>query len=468
MSKILIVDDDKMMCRALCEAIQGMGFTAEAAHSLKTGLEMSRAGDYAVVILDVWLPDGNGLDILPRIKEGFSAPEVIILTGSGDPDGAELAVRCGAWSYITKPPTLSKIRLPVQRALEYHRTKRPELPPMTLKRSGIVGECRLMLECLERIGQASQTQSSVLITGETGTGKELFARAIHDNSDRRDKAFVVVDCAALPENLAESILFGHEKGSFTSADRKFEGLIKLADNGTLFLDEVGELPLSVQKTFLRVLQTRAFRPVGGAHEVGSDFRLVAATNKDLEDMVEAGGFRRDLLFRLRTVTVSLPSLRDRGRDVRKLFQHFLGKYCRLMDLPMKRVSSEYLDGLMAYDWPGNVRELINCVESSLSTAGRDMILFQKHLPMDIRIKLARSALQEGPGHNPEDPAPDFGGNGFPMLKDYRTEVLARVEERYLRELMSRASGRVGEACAMSGLSRARLYALMKRHGVSRT
>ncbi len=466
MNNILVVDDDKLMSGALSSAIQSMGYEAQVAGTLKKGLEMAARGDFNVVILDVRLPDGNGLEALARFKECLSSPEVIILTGAGDPDGAELAIRSGAWSYITKPPTLNKIRLPVQRAVEYHRERMPNMPPLTLKRSGIIGESRAITSCLEQVGQTAVTEANVLITGETGTGKELFARAVHDNSPRTNGPFVVVDCTSLPEKLVESELFGHERGAFTGADAKHEGLVKQAHNGTLFLDEIGELPLTIQKAFLRVLQDRRFRPVGGTKEVSSDFRLVAATNRNLEHMVARGLFRQDLLFRLRTITLDLPPLRDREGDVKKLCRHFAAKFSRGKK-PAARTSAEFLDAMAQYDWPGNVRELINALESSLSVAGDDPILFQRHLPTDIRVSLARSSLTAV--HENREPEDHFilDPKNFPKLKDHRAEVLARIERRYLRELLSVADDDIREACSMSGLSRARLYALLKEYGLSR-
>lgn len=264
MGNVLVIDDDKNVCTAISNAVERMGHKTVHALTLKEGLEKACSDSFDVVFLDVQMPDGNGLDILPPIRGTPSSPEVIIITGFADPDGAELAIKNGAWDYIEKPCSVQEMTLPFIRALEYREEKKAAKVPVALKREGIVGSSPKLGACLDLLPQMSNSVANVLITGETGTGKELFARAIHENSPRAGKNFVVVDCAALPDTLVESVLFGHQKGAFTGADKAQDGLVKQADRGTLFLDEVGELPLSIQKSFLRVLQERRFRPVGGA------------------------------------------------------------------------------------------------------------------------------------------------------------------------------------------------------------
>lgn len=467
MATILIIDDDEQLCTALALVIERMGYEVTSAHTLASGLKHLEANETDVVILDIRLPDGDGLEALPKIRDSLGAPEVIILSGAGDPDGAELAIRNGAWSYIAKPPTLSKIQLPVQRAVEHHERKKSLQPPMALKREGIVGESRSILTCLDMVAQASISEASVLVTGETGTGKELFARAIHANCGRRDKPFIVVDCAAIAENLVESMLFGHEKGAFTGADKRSPGLIKQADGGVLFLDEVGEMPISIQKSFLRVLQDGCFRPVGGSREEKSDFRLVAATNRDLEEMVSVWQFRQDLLFRIRTMTIDLPPLRERHGDVKRLAAHFADRHCKALRQDPKAISTDMFESLEQYHWPGNVRELGSALEHSVTAAGEEPVLQPRHLPMNIRVQLARQSLSAGGKNNGQVERRRLTRENFPQLKEFRAEALAELERQYLGDLMSISGGDIPAACDLSGLSRARLYALLKQYGISR-
>ena len=273
---------------------------------------------------------------------------------------------------------------------------------------------------------------------------------------RAENNFVVVDCTALPETLVESVLFGHEKGAFTGADRAQVGLVKHAHGGTLFLDEIGELPLGVQKAFLRVLQEHRFRPVGAEREVESNFRLIAATNRDLDRMVEEGTFRSDLLFRVRTLTIELPPLSARKEDIKELAMYHMARVCERYQIGTKGFSPEVFDALMAYEWPGNVRELVNAIERAISDAYQEPTLFPKHLPLDLRVKIARSSVEKE-AHRPADGAAPLG-----TLAEYRQEM----ERRYLQDLMLRTNGKIREACRVSGLSRSRLYVLLKEHNLS--
>jgi two-component system NtrC family response regulator len=466
MAKLLVVDDDRLVQDSLCQVIQKMGHEASIATSVGEALEKVRSGSFDIVFCDVRMPDGSGLDILPEIRAGCPAPEVIIITGYGDPDGAELAIKKGAWDYVEKPLSVKDVMLSIERALQYREKKQPVSQPVALKVEGIVGTSPKLRACLDTLALASSSDANVLITGETGTGKELFAWAIHKNSSRAERSFVVVDCAALPETLVESTLFGHVRGAFTGADKPREGLVKQADGGTLFLDEVGELSVSIQKAFLRVLQERRFRPVGGGQEVTSDFRLIAATNRRLESEIKSGGFREDLLFRLRTLVLELPPLRDMKEDIRDLVLFYMVKFCEQYNVPMKSFSPEFHGVLMAYDWPGNVRELIQALEKAVVSAKDEPVLFPKHLPEHIRVHLARAAVLQR--RSPE-PLPQEGleaSDTSVSLKDFRDAGLARVEKDYLGSLMRRAHGNVGEACRASGLSKSRLYALLKKYGLS--
>jgi two-component system NtrC family response regulator len=406
-------------------------------------------------LLDVQLPDGNGLEYIPVIT-GFPAqPEVIIITGQGEADGAEKAVVSGAWSYIEKPYVIRELALQLTRVLQYRREKLKVTPiPVCLKRDNIIGGSPAIRKCLDRVARAAASDVSVLVTGATGTGKELFARAIHENSGRAEKNFVVVDCASLPETLIESTLFGHVKGAFTNADSSQDGLVKHAHGGTLFLDEVGELPPSIQKTFLRLLQEHEYRPVGSTKQLYSDFRVVAATNRDLKGWVEKGRFRNDLLFRLQAYTIELPELKARLEDIRELVLHFIAKLCRRYDLEIKGIASDFTEALLAYDWPGNVRELYQTMEQVFTHPLLGPTCFAIHLPEVFRIQQARAGVKTKDSL-PEEEA----GRVLPTWSSYKK----KCELDYLRKLKLVAGGNVTEAARISGISRTRLYQLLEKY-----
>ncbi|WP_027182019.1 sigma-54-dependent transcriptional regulator [Oleidesulfovibrio alaskensis] len=470
--RVLIIDDDEHMRHALGRTVRRLGCEPVMAGMGGEGLQHAEKGDIDAVFLDVRLPDGNGLSFLPRLAEAPSRPEVIIITGAGDPDGAELAITNGAWDYIEKTASIQDITLTLRRALDFRRERmesRKDCPVRALRRKGIVGDSPALMRCLDLVAQSAQTRANVLICGETGTGKELFARAIHENSMRSDGPFVVVDCAGLPENLVESILFGHSKGSFTGAEKDRTGLVQRAHGGTLFLDEVGELPLLMQKSFLRVLQERTVRPLGSAEEVPCDFRLVAATNRDLEAMVQAGEFRNDLLFRLRSILIDLPPLRDRKDDIPAISNNYLDRECARAGMDRKGCYADFFDVLTHYSWPGNVRELLHALDHALAAAITEPYLFAWHLPPALRAKVARARVAAGPGSTPPQASPPMAENagaGLPLLQDYREAVLQQAESGYLRRLMAESGNCVRKAVSTSGLSQSRLYALLKKHNIT--
>jgi two-component system NtrC family response regulator len=467
MSNILIIDDEKLLCTTLSRYMRHMGHDTTYALSLEDGLKEVLSNTFDVVFLDVRLPDGNGLDALPRIQKAPSAPEVIIITGEGDPDGAEIAMKSGAWAYIEKPLSLEKMELQLVRALQYREEKADRKPPVLFKREGIVGSSPQLETCLDLLAQVANSEVNVLITGETGTGKELFAKAIHKNSSRAGKNFIVVDCTALPETLVESMLFGHEKGAFTDAQKARVGLIKEADGGTLFLDEVGELPLTVQKDFLRVLQEYRFRPLGSNKEIESDFRLISATNRDLEGMVQSGQFRQDLFFRLHSFTIELPPLRERPQDIKDLAMHYMVNLCERYGMETKGFSPEFFEVLTPYDWPGNVRELIHAMERVLTIARLDPTLFPRHLPTQIRIHEARVSVGKGQASSEEPEEENHPTHTLQRLQDVREAALSKVERQYLYDLMLFTKRDMKKASRISGLSRSRLYDLLKKYNIGR-
>jgi two-component system NtrC family response regulator len=467
MATILIIDDDQSIHKMLTKLIRKMGYEPLQAMTLKAGIEILERDRVDVVILDVHLPDGNGIEALSDIRKTAALPEVIINTGFGDLDGAELAIENGAWDYFVKPESIPKMTLVLKRVLEFRREKLNSLRPRLLKRDDIIGGSTPLNQVLERIAFATAGDTNVLISGETGTGKELFARAIHENSSRSGRPFVVVDCTSLPAPLLESILFGHEKGAFTGADKEHSGVIKQADGGTLFLDEIGELDMTAQKKFLRVIQERKYRPISSEHEQRVDFRLISATNRELGQMVKDGTFRRDLLYRVSSFPIETPPLRDRPEDIETLTAFHMNRLCERYQKAVKEFSPDFLLALKAYSWPGNVRELFNTLEEVLSVTTDEPILFSFHLPTRMRASLVRDSVKNTLA---ADADPDIflslseltAGN-FLLYKTYRT----RMEHLYLARLMQLSSGNKIEACRLSGLSRTRLFELLKKHHIGK-
>jgi two-component system NtrC family response regulator len=455
MANILIIDDDHTLTTMLVSQMETSGHSATAANSIREGLNSIHEAEFDVVLLDVQLPDGNGLEYLRQFKNTSTSPEVIIITGHGEADGAEKAILCGAWSYIEKPHVIRELSLHLTRALQYRQEKmKVNEVPVALKRDKIIGNSASLNRCLDQVARAASSDVSVLVTGSTGTGKELFARAIHENSRRAQHNFVVVDCAALPETLIESTLFGHIKGAFTGAEKAQDGLVKHADGGTLFLDEVGELPLNMQKTFLRLLQEHEYHPVGSSKPHYSNFRLVAATNRNLTERAASGNFREDLLFRLQAFTIDLPDLKDRLEDISELVTYFITKLCRRYQLETKGVSQDFIDALMNHDWPGNVRELLQTLEQVFTSAFLGPTCFAIHLPDQFRVKQARADFSSSKTQHSLD-------SNLPTWRRYKD----LCEKSYVEKLKVLAEGNVSKACRLSDLSRTRLYQLISKYDI---
>ncbi|SHO49070.1 sigma-54-dependent transcriptional regulator [Desulfopila aestuarii] len=478
MSQMLIIDDNIEACETIESLITRQSHLCDMAHTLKGGLERLNGNGYDVVFLDVHLPDGNGLEILPQIMALPNPPEVIILTGKGDPDGAELAIKGGVWDYILKPSSVREITLTLNRALKYRQEKNARTEQQSVDLSSVVGVSPGIKTSLQLTAKAARSDANVLITGETGTGKELFARTIHKNSRRAAQKFVVIDCASLTESLVESTLFGHRKGAFTGAQSDQLGLVKLADGGTLFLDEVGEMPLSLQKVFLRVLQERHFRPVGAAQEDTSNFRLIAATNRDLDMMVEQGNFRSDLLFRINTMHIRLPPLRKRIEDIKPLIVARMEYLQNNYGMAPKILADDLLTTLNSYEWPGNVRELFNILERAMVNADEDNTLYSFHLSRELRIQVAKAQIKQMTGSevtsNEGGPAndgvrkigheiyKDIFDRSLPPLKEFK----GMTEKIYLSELIRQCNGDISAILDKSELSRSHFYSLLKKYGLS--
>ncbi|WBF67019.1 sigma 54-interacting transcriptional regulator [Desulfovibrio subterraneus] len=391
MARIFIIDADPAFCESLGAIVAGLGHQAEHTQSLTAALASPSLRNADILFLNTALPDGSGLEALPKLRTLPAKPEVIMTTDAASADGAERAIRNGAWDYVAKQGAVDRMVLPLIRALDYRGRKPVKRGEVRLKRDSIIGGSPGLARCLDIVSEAAASDASTLLYGETGVGKEVFARAIHDNSQRNTGPFVAVDCASLSRTLAGSTLFGHRKGAFTGADKDRDGLVAQAHKGTLFLDEIGELPLAMQKIFLRVLQEHRFRPVGGRAEITSDFRLICATNRNLEEMVSRGTFRSDLLFRMRTVVMHIPPLRERIDDLPELANHYIRRICGKYGMPAKSISTDLHAALREYQWPGNVRELIHTLERAVLAAQDETKLFSRHLPDHVRISIARAA-----------------------------------------------------------------------------
>lgn len=467
MTKILIVDDDDIFSTQLSLYIDRMGYECRRAEDLGTGLAMAAATEFDLVFLDVILPDSNGLTGIEKFKETGSGPEVVVITGDGDMDGAEIALNSGAWDYLVKPPAFNKIKLLIRRILQFRKEKAGPEQKLIFDRDGIIGESPALKEILDRMARASMSDSNVFVTGETGTGKELAAQVLHRNSKRKDCPFVAVDCTNLPDTLAGNILFGHQKGTYTGADQTRTGLIKEADGGTLFLDEVGDLTPGVQKSLLRVLQEKTYRPIGAKQEVACDFRVISASNKDLKKLVDKGLFRKDLYYRLVVFHIDLPPLRSRKEDINLLLAHYVTRICRQMEISVKGISKDFTEALACYDWPGNIRELINQLHLAIVNAMDAPMLYPHFLPRAFRIKILKKTIS----HTSEDDirsqvflniARPAGGQIL-RYKAFRDYVNDLMESKYIDYLSSLSIDNVSEICRLTGLSRSRIYQLFQKH-----
>ena len=457
MAKILVVDDE-ILVRTLTTEVGGrLGHEILQADTLEEGLRLG-AGGVDVVLLDVLLPDGNGLQRIREFASLPGRPELVIITGHGDGDAAEVALRSGAWEYLTKPLRVRELSQALTHIVAYRAGRRAIEQEMRMDRAYIVGASETLNRVLRQLMEAAASDVNVLLLGETGVGKELFAKALYRNSNRAGQPFVTVDCASLPETLVESHLFGHSRGAFTGADRARDGLLLAAHKGTLFLDEVGDLPLSMQGAFLRALELRRFRPIGEVQEVPSDFRLVAATNRNLDDMVRRDRFRSDLLYRLQGMTIYIPPLRERLEDVPELARHAILRFCMQHEIPTKHLTESCLESLLSYSWPGNVRELMHAMERACVAAKDEESLFVGHLPTDIRVAVARGRVNGGQ-HRVSEPT-STPLTEITTLKEWKN----RAEQEYVRRLMSATGGDIRKAATLAGLSRGHLYELLKKHG----
>jgi DNA-binding NtrC family response regulator len=442
--RVLIVDDSETACKQIRIFLESDACIAvDTASNGSDALKALDERPYSVVVTDLKMPRLDGLQLLAEVQKRGLPADVIITTGFGTVDDAVQAMRMGAVDFLTKPISLEHLKIVVQRALRERALEaevnalRERLDEQFVFHS-ILSKSARMHDVFELIRHVAETISTVLIFGETGTGKELVARAVHEASPRRNLPFVAVNCAALPESLLESELFGHEKGSFTGATGQRKGRFELANLGTIFLDEIGEVPLSMQAKLLRVLQDRRFERVGGTQTVETDVRVVAATNKDLLRLAKEGKFREDLYYRLNVVKIDLPRLAERAEDIPLLAQHFVQKFSRPSAAP-KTISPEAMEALIQFGWPGNIRELENAIERACVTT-RDGVIRPENLPPDV-LKPPRPKVQLPPVDVSRPLSPQIA------------ELTAAFEERYLRRALKRTRAHIGRTARLTGLSR---------------
>jgi two-component system response regulator AtoC len=379
--KVLFVDDEKDMGEVVEMGLAQRGFAVVPHTSPEAALALLSSDDFDVVVTDLVMPGMSGLDLCTRIVANRPDIPVVVVTAFGSMEMAVAAIRAGAYDFVTKPFDFEVLRLALDRAIQ-HRKLRSEVTRLraaaaeTGRFEGLLGQSLAMKKVYDLVERVAETDASVLITGESGTGKELVARAVHVRSHRKGGPFVAINCAAMPENLLESELFGHTRGAFTDAKNARQGLFVEASGGVIFLDEIGELPLPLQPKLLRALQERKVRPIGGSGEVPFDARIVAATNRDLELMVEEQRFREDLFYRIHVIHVALPPLRARGNDILLVAQHFVEHYGRTFQKSVTGISPTAAERLLAYPWPGNVRELQNCIERAVALTRMSEIVIE--------------------------------------------------------------------------------------------
>ncbi|MBU1564130.1 MAG: sigma-54 dependent transcriptional regulator, partial [Proteobacteria bacterium] len=384
---ILIIEDDQDMCEMLDFGLARRGFTTRSLVTGQAGIEAIPGDMPEVILTDINLPDINGIQVCREVAAKWPDIPTIMMTAFGSLDTAIDAIRAGAYDFITKPLDMDILSLTLERAVDHKNLKsQVKILSEKIERShsfaGLIGESPLMKECFARLQRIADAETSVLITGESGSGKEIMAQALHEHSRRKEKPFVAINCSALPENLLESELFGHVKGAFTNAWQDRTGLLLEASGGTLLLDEIGDIPLSLQPKLLRALEERTVRPVGGNKEKGFDARILAATNIDIEAAVADGRFREDLYYRLNVIKIDIPPLRKRGTDILLLAQKFIGDVAVKLDKKVAGLADSTAKRLLGYEWPGNVRELRNAMEH-----GVVMTVFEKIVPEDLPQKI---------------------------------------------------------------------------------
>jgi DNA-binding NtrC family response regulator len=446
--RILVVDDDEITCNLLEEVLSKEGYRVQIALNGREAIEKGELQPYDVVLTDIRMLEVDGMEVLQAYKKKSPQTVIIMMTAFGSIETAIRAIKEGAYDYVSKPFKLDEIKLTIQRSLEQKRLAEENLHYRQelitkYKLENVVGRSPQMLQVYKTIARVAESRSTILISGESGTGKELIARAIHFNSPRASRPFVAVDCSSLAETLLESELFGHVRGAFTGAVAAKKGLFEEADSGTCFLDEIGDISLAMQAKLLRVLQEHEIKRVGGTETVKIDVRIVAATNKNLEELVAEKKFREDLFYRLNVVSLQIPPLRERPEDVPLLADHFLRKYAAQNNKPVCRISPDAMEFLIRYRWPGNVRELENVIERAATLSSSSLILFED-LPRRLQVEPAQVSLTSLPSRIP----------------------LSELEKLYIQKVLEETGGNKKRAAEILGVDRRTLYRMATRLGLT--
>ncbi len=458
-ARILVVDDEEIVIRSCMRILDADGYQIETAHDGQEALRKVEDDPYDVMILDIMMPNLGGLEVLRRVKEAHPDMDVIMITGLSQIETAVQAMKLGAFDYISKPFEPDELKLVVQRALERRRLLQENLNLKSAVSSkyrfeNIIGSSPPMQAVYRLVAQCAPTNSTILLTGESGTGKELIARAIHYNSLRRDKPFTPVDCTSLSENLLESELFGHVKGAFTGAIGNKKGMFEVADGGSLFLDEIGNFSVSIQAKLLRVLQEREFRAVGDTRTQTANFRLITATNRDLNAMVAAGTFRDDLYYRINIFPLHVPALRERKEDIPALAYHSLKAFSAELGKEVTDISEGAMSALMNYTWPGNVRELENVIQRAAILTS-DNVIRHAHLVNII-----------DPSRRPDDfTVPRTGDELKRLKKAAREKSVEEIEKQFVLEALKRNEWNVTKSAEDTGMQRPNFQALMKKYTI---
>lgn len=457
--RILIIDDSAVVRDGFADKLHREGFQVDTAENGKDAIFMGKTNSYDVVVTDIVMPKVDGMEVLSYFRKHYPKTPVIIISGHATLDTALQALRSGAYDYLLKPVKLEELTSLVHEAVRISEEKEKLKDNLqehgyqhkTFQYTDIVGDSPAIQKVFRKIEKVARTDCTVLIYGESGTGKELIARAIHFNSTRRNKPLVPINCAAIPDDLLESELFGHEKGAFTHAFRSRPGRFELAAGGTIFLDEIGEMPPKLQVKLLRVLQERTFERVGGFKTLKVDVRIIAATNKDLEKAVKKGAFREDLYYRLNVVPIKVPPLRSHLQDLNPLVNHFLNFFCQLREIPPKHVSPEVMECFREYRWPGNVRELENLLERLIVLVESQEITLSD-LPARFTMR------KELPGTKTPVAFPSTGIVLKSEIEKYETELIFMA--------LKKANGIRSEAARLLGINRTTLLEKLRRRGIS--